>query len=217
MRKSLSKFLAAVGKWNSEDKLALPAVMLRYARNRACGKNIICSTRTKIKGLANISTGGLVDIGLRDVGFVGPYERTYLNVEGELRFSSKYSIGLGCRLFIGAGAAGVFHQGFITAASTFVIRHSLEVGQGSAISWGCWFLDDDFHEVQYEGRRAAGTGISIGPKVLIASNVTILKGTVIPEGCVVASGSVVRGIFEEKNALIAGSPGKVVRRNVSWN
>ena len=59
--------------------------------------------------------------------------------------------------------------------------------------------------------------IVIGSHVWIGSRVSVLKGSVIPDGCVVASSSVVKSIFTEKNALIAGNPAKIVRQNVSWS
>ncbi|WP_261156851.1 acyltransferase [Serratia liquefaciens] len=43
-----------------------------------------------------------------------------------------------------------------------------------------------------------------------------MKGTNIASGCVVAANSVVSGDFLESNCLIAGSPARVVKRNISW-
>ena len=95
--------------------------------------------------------------------------------------------------------------------------HGLKVGDGCAISWGCQFLDEDFHDIQYAGKIAKPHQIEIGDHVWIGSNVTVLKGSKIPDGCVVASGSVVKSKFEIKNALIAGNPAKIIKEGISWS
>ena len=91
------------------------------------------------------------------------------------------------------------------------------MGDGCSISWGCQFLDDDFHDLEYEGRtEVLNPQIKIGSHVWIGSRVSVLKGAVIPDGCVVAANSVVNKVFTEKNCLLAGNPAKVIRRDVSW-
>ena len=93
----------------------------------------------------------------------------------------------------------------------------MSVGEDCAISWGCQFLDDDFHELSYEGRaKVDDPKIRIGSHVWIGSRVSVLKGAVIPDGCIVASNSVVGKVFTEKNCLIAGNPAQVIRHDVSW-
>ena len=73
------------------------------------------------------------------------------------------------------------------------------MGEDCAISWGCQFLDDDFHELSYEGRaKVDDPKIRIGSHVWIGSRVSVLKGAVIPDGCIVASNSVVGKVFTEK-------------------
>ncbi len=94
--------------------------------------------------------------------------------------------------------------------------HKLKIGDNCAISWNCQFLDEDFHEIKYQGKKETPEEIIIGNKVWIGSNVCVYKGTFIPNGCVIASNSVVKGGFEEENVLIAGNPAKVIKRNISW-
>jgi acetyltransferase-like isoleucine patch superfamily enzyme len=95
--------------------------------------------------------------------------------------------------------------------------HQLTIGNDCAISWNCQFLDEDYHEIQYEGKKEKNSNsIKIGDRVWIGSNVSIHKGAVIPRGCVVASNSVVKAVFDEENVLIAGNPAKVVKRSISW-
>ncbi len=86
----------------------------------------------------------------------------------------------------------------MAAQSTFVIMHGLTMGDGCAISWGCQFLDEDFHQIAYTGKKETSSEIIIGSQVWIGSNISVLKGSMIPDGCVVASGSVVGAKFTEK-------------------
>ena len=44
-----------------------------------------------------------------------------------------------------------------------------------------------------------------------------MKNTTIPNGCVVATRSIVTRNFEKENCIIAGSPAKVVKENISWD
>jgi acetyltransferase-like isoleucine patch superfamily enzyme len=92
------------------------------------------------------------------------------------------------------------------------------MGSGSAISWNCSFLDDDLHQLQYDGRAAKTQDrkIIIGDCVWICCNVTVLKGVIIPNGCVVGSNSVVKSAFSEENTLIAGNPARIVKRGIRW-
>ncbi len=63
---------------------------------------------------------------------------------------------------------------------------------------------------EQQGPVVIGAGAWILPRVVIG------RGTRIAEGCVVNTGSVVSGVFDEPHSFIAGSPAKVVRKNVKW-
>lgn len=197
-------------------RISFILVALSYLCYRLRKKNILASNKVTIYGLKNISTSGLLRLGLANVGFMNRYDRTFLNIAGKLDFQKNFSIGRGCRLDIGQNATATFGSGYVAAQTTFVIMHGLTVGDGCAISWGCQFLDDDFHQLAYSGKKEKSNEIIIGSQVWIGSNVTVLKGATIPDGCVVASGSIVGAKFTEKNSLIGGIPAKVIRRDITW-
>ena len=169
-----------------------------------------------IRGLKNLQTKGILRIGIDYVGFMHKADRTHLNLNGKLIFKNNFSIGRGCRFDIGPKAEAIFGKGYVTANSNFIIMNGLHIGDGCAISWNCQFLDDDFHEVYYPGKVKRENKIKIGDHVWIGCNVSILKGSVIPDGCIVAANSVVTRQFDEKNALLAGNPATVIKRNVEW-
>jgi acetyltransferase-like isoleucine patch superfamily enzyme len=193
-------------------------VAIKHIFYKLKGKNIISDRKTTIKGLSNIATNGLFKVGLDYVGFTNNKDATYLNVKGKLQILGNFSLGRGCRVDIGSNAIVKFGGGsYINPFTKVVIMNGLEIGNNCAISWNCQFLDSDFHQIQYEGKKELNfNAISIGSRVWIGSHVSVFKGTIIPDGCVIASNSVVKGVFEEENTLIAGNPAKVIKRQVSW-
>jgi len=191
-------------------------VIIRHLRYKVSGKNILANNKAIIKGVANIHTNGLLQVGIDYVGFMHKHDRTYLNINGSLLFQGSYSIGKGCRFDIGNGAVAKFGKGYVNSNTNFIIMHGITIGDGCAISWGCEFLDEDFHDINYRGKKEKAPSIEIGNHVWIGSNVTVLKGSRIPDGCVIASGSVVCSVFERTNCLLAGNPAKVIKENVEW-
>ena len=212
----MERFRQLAGKCRNV-RTSFPMAVLRYAYFRARGRSILTSNRVKIQGLSNITTGEYLTIGLSQYGFMSPKDRTFLNVEGQLVFKGRFSMAKGCRVDVGKDALVEFGIGYMSPNSTIIIVHGMSVGDGCAISWDCQFLDDDFHEFEYEGRtQPEDPRIRIGSNVWLGNQVTVLKGAVIPDGCVVATNSVVNKVFTEKNCLLAGNPAKVVRQNVRW-
>jgi len=200
-----------------QSNLLFIPVVVRHFFFRLTGKSILSGSRVKIKGLKNITTEKLLTIGVDYVGFMHNKDITYLNVRGKLIFRHNYSIGTGCRFDIGRGATAEFGAGYVNAMTTFVIMHGITVGDGSVISWGCEFLDADFHQLTYPGKKEKPPQITIGNHVWIGSNVIVLKGSTIPDGCIVAAGSVVASVFEKPGCLIGGNPARVIKENVEWN
>lgn len=194
----------------------LPYVLLRYAYYRLRGKRIFANQRTIFRGLNNIETNGMLQVGMGDIALAHKYDRTYLNIRGRLIFDSDFAIQKGCRFDVGENAIARFGRGYVNANTIFVINHGLKVGDGCYIAWGCQILDGDFHEITYEGKTDRENHIEIGNHVWIGSNVTILKGVRIPDGCVVGANSVVTKGPDQENTLIAGNPAQVIKENVRW-
>lgn len=168
-----------------------------------------------IRGLRNITTGGTLQIGLGPTGFSDPEDRTYLNIRGRLYFRDDYAIGRGCRFDVGPGAEATFGRGYVNVNSLFVIMNGLDVGHDTVISWGCRFVDEDFHRLG--GASSGDKRIVLGERVWVGCDCLLLKGVRIGAGSVVAAGSVVTGQFEEENVLIGGNPARVLKRDVRWS
>jgi len=181
------------------------------------GKTFFLHQHVTIKGIKNIETEGKLKIGIGYVGFNHRADRTLLNIMGRLRIKGDYAIGRGCRFDIGEnGVVSIGEGGYVNSNTKIIIAHRLTIGDNCAIGWDCQFLDEDFHEISYSNKRLSGNGITVGNNVWIGCGVKIYKGTVIPDGCVIASDSVVKGVFEVENSLIAGHPAKAIKDNIQW-
>ncbi|WP_214228855.1 acyltransferase [Pedobacter sp. B4-66] len=181
-------------------------------------KFFILHPKVRIRGIKNIETAYRLNIGVMDVGFSHKSDKTYLNIRGKFVLNGDYYIGRGSRLDIGPNAiVKIGKGGFTNVQNTFIITNKLEIGDNCVISWNCQFLDNDFHEIQYEGKKEKRNEIIIGDNVWIGCGVSIYKGTVIPDGCVIASNSVVRGVFTKPNSVIAGNPAKTIINDVTWS
>jgi len=199
----------------SETSLVPYVISAAYYRFK--GKKILAHQGVTIKGLSNIETYGLLQIGTSYIRFMHKDDKTLLNVSGKLIVESNFYLGRGCRLDIGKDAICKFgSDSGVTGNTNFIIMHGLEIGSKCVISWGCEFLDEDFHQIFYEGKKEKDKKIVIGNHVWIGSHAKILKGVRIGNNNVVAANSLVTKSFLEENVLIAGNPAKIIKENVNW-
>ena len=158
-----------------------------------------------------------MSVGIDYFGFLHKRDNTVLNINGKLIFKGSHAVGRGCRFDIGKNAVVTIGQGgYLSPNSKFIIMHELVIGDNCAVSWDCLFLDEDFHEIGYAGKKSGSNAIRIGNNVWIGCGVKIYKGSVIPDNCVIASDTVVKGIFTETNSLIGGNPAKMIKQNITW-
>ena len=193
-------------------------VLLKGLYYKWHGANVVAHNNTRIRGIRNIKTNHKVlKIGLHNVGFTSRRDAVYMNIAGKLEILGNYTITQGCKFYIGKhGRVTIGDGGYVNAGTHFIIMHGLTIGSNCVISWNCQFLDEDYHEITYEGKTGQINEISIGNNVWIGCNAFIYKGVTIADGCVIAANAVVRKSVHEPNSLIAGNPARVVRTNVKW-
>jgi len=199
-----------------KSETSIPIWTVRYLYYKLRGKNISAHQKVCIKGLKNIETHGQLQIGTAHAGFIHKSDRTLLNISGRLIVNSTFNIGRGCRLDIGCNAVCSLGKGYVNSNAVFIIMHGLTIGENVAISWGCEFLDEYFHEMGYDGKQIREPAIEIGDNVWIGSGVKVLQGVKIGSGNVVAANSLVTKSFPQPNTLIGGNPAKVLKNNIKW-
>ena len=72
----------------------------------------------------------------------------------------------------------------------------------------------------YDGntKQFIGTNdIVVGDHVWAGLSSKILKKSVIPNGCIIGMDSTVTKAFSEENAVLVGSPAKMVKTNIFWD
>lgn len=95
---------------------------------------------------------------------------------------------------------------------------SLTLGDDVMIASDVEIRTDDAHPIfdVESGRRINWSkDVHVGNHVWIASRAIIRPGTSIGDGSVVGMNSLVKGNFPN-NCIIAGTPARVVRRNIAW-
>lgn len=95
---------------------------------------------------------------------------------------------------------------------------SLTLGDDVMIASDVEIRTDDAHPIfdVESGRRINWSkDVHVGNHVWIASRAIIRPGTKIGAGSVVGMNSIVKGSFPN-NCIIAGTPARVVRRNIAW-
>lgn len=192
----------------------------RTGRALMSRKPIIVAPRHRVLGLGNIQIDrGRLGVGLTPFGFTDGRVSGLVRVRGRLYFRGSASIGKGCRWDVGPDAVVTIGEGTHFSPDTLLLSsQGIMVGARCAISWNTRLLDDDYHSLRLNGQLGPRSmPIVIGDHVWIGNNSSILKGTRIADGCVVAPNSVVAGLFDEPNCLLAGSPARVTHRNVEWD
>ena len=200
-----------------DSSISIFPVLVGYAYKRLRGRNLLCAPGTTIRGLGNITSTGLTQIGMHHIGFMLPHEATYLRIRGRLLLEGDNHIGRGSRVDVGPAGSCTITDAFVNARCLIVVETSLTIGAGTQIGWDVMMVDGNFHTIDYPGRKPRPPGISIGRQVWIGARATILSGASVADGCVIAAGAVVAGCFDEPRTLIAGNPARVVRRDVSWH
>ena len=96
----------------------------------------------------------------------------------------------------------------------------VSIGDDCQFSWDIMIRTTDAHTVYDKDTREIinpAKDVYIGNHVWVAKDVTILKGSCIPSNSVVGVASVVNKEFSEENTIIAGTPAKIVKRNINWD
>lgn len=214
MRYSRTTVLRAVA---GDFRLSVPKTVAA----RLAGRRVLVGATYRIRGLRNlhIDPGGVLLLGTAHYGFVDARTHGLLRLRGRLHIGGYVKIAHGARIDVGPAATVRIGAGtYVSPGLRCVVTSGLTIGERCAIAWDVQFLDDDFHGYWSAERPQQRTTapITVGEHVWIGNSVQIGKGVSIADGCVVAAGSIVTRSIDEANALIGGSPARVLRSDVRW-
>jgi carbonic anhydrase/acetyltransferase-like protein (isoleucine patch superfamily) len=117
------------------------------------------------------------------------------------------------RLVIGSG---------VTWGSVNLMMHEsnqILIGDDCMFSSNIFMDVSDMHPIYNLGtelRNNYSQPIVLGDHVWVGYGVILLRGTAVQTGSIIGAGSVVKGLFEEKNCVIAGNPGRIVKSSIRW-
>lgn len=118
------------------------------------------------------------------------------------------------KIHVGAGTifSGQIHLSAIEGTK-------IEIGKNCLFSTDIDIRTGDGHSVlNYYGLRTnQSKDVVIKDRVWCGKSVSILKGGVVDSDSIIATRSVVTKPIAIPNAVIAGSPAKVIKQNISWS
>lgn len=149
------------------------------------------------------------------------FERTTIDISGEMVAYDNVHIAQGSRISINEGAVLTLGKDFNSTGNCAIIcDKNISFGEGCLLSWDILIMDADFHKIydRNDEHINPSKNIEIGDNVWICCRVTILKGTKIPNSCVIGAASVVTGKYSEEGCIISGNGNncRVVKRNIHW-
>lgn len=164
----------------------------------------------------------MIRIGFHTVPVIKPKDRTVLRIRKNalLIFHGTAHIGKGT--IIAVNNSGVMELGenfAVSASSQFNCYKHIVIGENVQFSWDCLIMDSDTHDITDINGSITNypKEIFIGNKVLIFCRTMILKGSYISDNCVVGAQSLIAGKKYEPNSLIAGNPGRCIKKIGGWN
>lgn len=147
---------------------------------------------------------------------VSCFEKTKIRIDqgGKLIIHGTVSFFPGCNIHILKDATlEVSDSTFFNEGTKVSIKKYCKIGTKCAISNDVTIIDSDFHFIL--GAEKEETGIILEDHCWIGVNTTILKNVVLGRGSIIGANSVISKSIPEYS-LVVGNPGRIIRRDVSW-
>lgn len=94
------------------------------------------------------------------------------------------------------------------------------LGKDCMLSYDITFRPNDGHTIYNKNTRQVKNipqDILVGDHVWIGAKVVVLKGTKIPSNSIIGTCSLVNKAYSEENTVIAGTPAKIIKKDVNWD
>ncbi len=142
------------------------------------------------------------------------------DINGEVVFKGKASIGSGCKISVSEEAKLILGSNFrISAHSCLDCNKFIEFGDSCLLSWDVLVMDSDYHKILKDDKVInPAKEIVIGNHVWIGNNVTILKGVRIPDNVIVACKSLITKKISTPDSVVSGNGSDitVIKEGINW-
>lgn len=193
---------------------------------------LIIGKKTKV----NLKRGDLsiksnIRLGMISFGIGGSKDLYYfeshknflgVNNGGKIIFRGKAHFAIHTSCFASGGTI-VFGDRFSSNVGCKISAvNRIEFGRECLLGGKVVVRDSDGHmvfDLTQSGERnyhSVNKPVVIGNHVWIGNESVLLKGVTIGDGCIVAYGSIIPKSILLKNCIIGGVPGKILKKNVSW-
>ncbi|MDR1848072.1 MAG: hypothetical protein LBR17_08185 [Bacteroidales bacterium] len=180
-----------------------------------------------IRCKGKITLKGEIRFGMIHLGFFivpnFPNRGIVWNVRGNVVFDTYCIVGNDSVFDVGEKGTLTFGENFVTSASVKINCYKeITFGHHVGLSWGCSFLDTDFHQskvINADGSISVSKGyapIRIGNYNWIAMNTTTMKGTITPDYCIVGANSTLLKDYSNlpQRCFIVGNPAVLKKENI---
>lgn len=141
---------------------------------------------------------------------------------GNITFRGKAQLAKGISLNVDTGKI-IFGKGFTCNKYCF-IASAKQIDFGDDVMLGPYttIRDMDGHNIynlkdeKKEHPINSASEIKIGNHVWTGAYASILKGCDVADGCIIAFGACVTKSFQEKNCVVGGVPGIIIKREIVW-
>ena len=144
------------------------------------------------------------------------YDRTILDIQGEIVFKGKCYIGTGGKIqvkgYLEFGVNNNFNK------TSIICQKEIIFGDHVLFSWDNLIMDTDQHPITDMNGIILNEDkhIVFGNNVWVGCRCTILKGTNIGNNIMIGANSTIRANFIEENTIVAGNPATIVKRGIKW-
>lgn len=155
----------------------------------------------------------------------GSFERgkhcsNIINIEknGKITFKGHTQISNGFALNISGGGVIIGNNFYANYGLLLACSNKIEIGDDCIIGWDTSIIDSDGHYIYDLNNNCLNLSkpILIENNVWVCAKVTILKGSEIAHDNIVAFSTIISGVYNKNNTVVAGCRPTVVKESISW-
>ena len=199
----------------AKQAMKLPIVLMGKTKTVGLKRNMIQINASPRFAMINFGSQNTSKKGI----LTGNNTTIYIENGGRIIFNGEASIGRGSSLCASGGTMTIGNKFSCNSNCFLYCQNRISIGEDVLLGWNINIRDNDGHPLyNNEGVEInPPKPIQLGNHVWIGSYVDILKGVTIQNGTIIATRSLVTKDNLEPNVIIAGSPARIIKREIYWN